>query len=54
MRKLWSTFNLPTKISAAWVSIVMFFVVTGSFLPLPDPTEYDPDAPGVGLGAAIH
>ena len=54
MRKLWSTFNLPTKISAAWVSIVMFFVVTGSFLPLPDPTEYDPDASGVGLFSSGH
>jgi peptide/nickel transport system permease protein len=54
MRKLWSTFNLPTKISAAWVSIVMFFVVTGSFLPLPNPTEYDPDASGVGLFSSGH
>lgn len=54
MRKLWSTFNLPTKVSAAWVSIVMFFVVTGSFLPLPDPTEFDPDASGVGLFSSGH
>jgi len=54
MRKVWSTFNLPTKISAAWVMIVMFFVLTGSFLPLTDPTEYDPDAPGVGLFSAGH
>jgi len=54
MCKLWSTFNLPTKISATWVSIVMFFVVTGSFLPLPNPTEYDPDASGVGLFSSGH
>lgn len=54
MRKLWSTFNLATKISAAWVSIVLFFVVTGSFLPLTDPTEYDPDAQGVGLFSSGH
>jgi peptide/nickel transport system permease protein len=54
MRRLWSTFNLPTKISAAWISIVMFFVVTGSFLPLPDPTEFDPDASGVGLFSSGH
>jgi peptide/nickel transport system permease protein len=54
MRKLWSTFNLPTKISATWVGIVLFFVLTGSFLPLPDPTEYDPDASGVGLFSAGH
>jgi peptide/nickel transport system permease protein len=54
MRKLWSTFNLPTKISVAWVSIVMFFVVTGSFLPLPNPTEFDPDASGVGLFSSGH
>ena len=54
MRKLWSTFNLATKISAAWVSIVLFFVVTGSFLPLTDPTEYDPDASGVGLFSSGH
>ncbi len=54
MRKLWSTFNLATKISAAWVSIVLFFVITGSFLPLTDPTEYDPDAQGVGLFSSGH
>lgn len=54
MRKLWSTFNLPTKISAAWVSIILFFVVTGSFLPLPNPTEYDPEASGVGLFSSGH
>lgn len=54
MRKLWSSFNLPTKISAAWVIIVLFFVVTGSFLPLPNPTEYDPDASGVGLFSPGH
>ena len=54
MRKLWSTFNLATKISAAWVSIILFFVVTGSFLPLPNPTEYDPDASGVGLFSSGH
>jgi len=54
MRKMWSTFSLPTKISASWVMIVMFFVVTGSFLPLTDPTEYDPDAQGVGLFSAGH
>jgi peptide/nickel transport system permease protein len=54
MRRLWSTFNLPTKISAAWISIVMFFVLTGSFLPLPDPTEFDPDASGVGLFSSGH
>ena len=54
MRKLWSTFNLPTKISAAWILIVMFFVVTGNFLPLPNPTEYDPDASGVGLFSSGH
>ena len=54
MRKLWSTFNLPTKISVVWVSIVMFFVVTGSFLPLPNPTEFDPDASGVGLFSSGH
>jgi peptide/nickel transport system permease protein len=54
MRKLWSTFNLPTKISAAWITIVMFFVLTGNFLPLPDPTEFDPDASGVGLFSSGH
>ncbi|MEN9745973.1 MAG: rane component of superfamily [Actinomycetota bacterium] len=54
MRKLWSTFNLPTKISATWIAIVMFFVVTGNFLPLPDPTEFDPDASGVGLFSSGH
>ena len=54
MRKLWSTFNLPTKISAAWIMIVLFFVVTGNFLPLPNPTEYDPDASGVGLFSSGH
>lgn len=54
MRNLWSSFNLPTKISAAWVIIVLFFVVTGSFLPLPNPTEYDPDASGVGLFSPGH
>lgn len=54
MRKLWSTFNLPTKISAAWITIVLFFVVTGNFLPLPDPTEFDPDASGVGLFSSGH
>jgi peptide/nickel transport system permease protein len=54
MRKLWSTFNLPTKVSATWVMIVLFFVVTGSFLPLPNPTEYDPDASGVGLFSPGH
>jgi peptide/nickel transport system permease protein len=54
MRKLWSTFNLPTKISAAWIMIVIFFVVTGNFLPLPNPTEYDPDASGVGLFSSGH
>lgn len=54
MRKLWSTFNLPTKISAVWVMIVLFFVVTGSLLPLPNPTEYDPDASGVGLFSPGH
>lgn len=54
MRKLWSTFNLPTKISVAWVSIILFFVVTGSFLPLPNPTEYDPEASGVGLFSSGH
>ena len=54
MRKLWSSFNLPTKISAVWVMIVLFFVVTGSFLPLPNPTEYDPDASGVGLFSPGH
>ncbi|MFM7124425.1 MAG: ABC transporter permease [Actinomycetes bacterium] len=54
MRKLWSTFNLPTKISAVWVMIVLFLVVTGSFLPLPNPTEYDPDASGVGLFSPGH
>ncbi len=54
MRKLWSTFNLPTKISTVWVMIVLFFVVTGSFLPLPNPTEYDPDASGVGLFSPGH
>ena len=54
MRRLWSTFNLPTKISAAWITIVMFFVLTGSFLPLPDPTEFDPDASGVGLFSSGH
>ncbi len=54
MRKLWSTFNLPTKISAAWIMIVMFFVVTGNFLPLPSPTEYDPEASGVGIFSSGH
>ncbi|MFM8814470.1 MAG: ABC transporter permease [Actinomycetes bacterium] len=54
MRKLWSTFNLPTKISAVWVMIVLFLVVTGSFLPIPNPTEYDPDASGVGLFSPGH
>lgn len=54
MRKLWSTFNLPTKISATWVMLVLFFVATGSFLPLPNPTEYDPDASGVGLFSPGH
>ena len=54
MRRLWSTFNLPTKISAAWISIVLFFVLSGSFLPLPDPTEFDPDASGVGLFSSGH
>ncbi len=54
MRKLWSTFNLPTKISAAWVSIILFFVVTGNFLPLPSPTEYDPEASGVGIFSSGH
>ena len=54
MRKLWSTFNLPTKISVVWVALVFFFVVTGSFLPLPDPTEFDPDASGVGLFSSGH
>jgi len=54
MRKLWSTFNLPTKISVVWVALVFFFVLTGSFLPLPDPTEFDPDASGVGLFSSGH
>jgi peptide/nickel transport system permease protein len=54
MRKLWSTLNLPTKISVVWVALVFFFVLTGSFLPLPDPTEFDPDASGVGLFSSGH
>ena len=54
MRKLWLTFNLPTKISVVWVALVFFFVLTGSFLPLPDPTEFDPDASGVGLFSSGH
>lgn len=54
MRKLWSTFNVPTKISVVWVALVFFFVLTGSFLPLPDPTEFDPDASGVGLFSSGH
>jgi len=54
MRKLWSTFNLPTKISVVWVALIFFFVLTGSFLPLPDPTEFDPDASGVGLFSSGH
>jgi peptide/nickel transport system permease protein len=54
MRKLWTTFNLPTKISVVWVALVFFFVLTGSFLPLPDPTEFDPDASGVGLFSSGH
>jgi peptide/nickel transport system permease protein len=54
MRKLWSTLNLPSKISVSWVLLVLFFVVTGNFLPLPDPTEYDPDASGVGLFSPGH
>ncbi|MEY4656389.1 MAG: rane component of superfamily [Actinomycetota bacterium] len=54
MRKLWSTLNLPSKISVLWVLLVFFFVVTGNFLPLLDPTEYDPDASGVGLFSPGH
>ncbi len=54
MRKLWSEFNLPTKISVTWVSIILFLVITGSFLPLPNPTEYDPNASGVGLFSPGH
>ncbi len=54
MRKLWSTLNLPTKISVVWVALVFFFVLTGSFLPLPDPTEFDPDASRVGLFSSGH
>jgi ABC-type dipeptide/oligopeptide/nickel transport system permease subunit len=37
-----------------WVALVFFFVLTGSFLPLPDPTEFDPDASGVGLFSSGH
>jgi peptide/nickel transport system permease protein len=54
MRKLWASFNLATKVSVSWISLIMFLVVVGNFLPLPDPTEYDPDAPGVGLFSPGH
>lgn len=54
MRRLWESFNLATKISALWISLIMFLVVVGNLLPLPDPTEYDPDAPGVGLFSPGH
>ncbi|MFY9481205.1 MAG: ABC transporter permease [Ilumatobacteraceae bacterium] len=54
MRKLWATFNLATKISASWISLIMLLVVVGNFLPLPNPTEYDPEAPGVGLFSPGH
>ena len=54
MRKLWATFNLATKISASWISLIMLLVVVGNFLPLPNPTEYDPEASGVGLFSPGH
>ena len=54
MRKLWATFNLETKISASWISLIMLLVVVGNFLPLPNPTEYDPEASGVGLFSPGH
>ena len=54
MRKLWATFNLATKISASWISLIMLLVVVGNFLPLPNPTEYDPEASGVGLFSTGH
>lgn len=54
MRKIWATFNLATKISASWISLIMLLVVVGNFLPLPNPTEYDPEAPGVGLFSPGH
>lgn len=54
MRKLWATFSLATKISASWISLIMLLVVVGNFLPLPNPTEYDPEASGVGLFSPGH
>ena len=54
MRKLWATFSLATKIRASWISLIMLLVVVGNFLPLPNPTEYDPEASGVGLFSPGH
>lgn len=54
MRKQWSTFNLATKMSVVWISIILLMVIVGKLLPLPNPTEYDPEASGVGLFSSGH
>jgi len=54
VRKFFSQMTLPSKLSAVWVAFVCLLALFGWLLPLPDPREFDIDAPGVGLFSPGH
>ena len=54
MRKIVSELDLFTKVCALWLVFVGIMAIIGGFLPLPNPTEFDLDAVGVGMFSPGH
>jgi peptide/nickel transport system permease protein len=46
--------KLASRVSATWLSLMVVFALVGRWLPLPDPKEFDLDAPGVGPFSRGH
>jgi peptide/nickel transport system permease protein len=54
MRKAISHLDLFTKVCAFWLVFVGIMAAISGFLPLPNPTDFDLDAVGVGLFSPGH
>lgn len=54
VRKFFSQMTFPSKLSAIWIAFVCLLALFGWVLPLPDPREFDIDAPAAGLFSPGH
>lgn len=54
MRKIFSDLDLFTKICSFWLLFVGIMAIVSGFLPLPNPTDFDLDAVGVGMFSPGH